>query len=61
MPKPKVDKLKKFKEGEYHTVFVQAKISPIIYKNMLDSMQRIGLNCESTYIVMALQNFNHVK
>jgi len=61
MPTPRKDKLEKFKKGEYKGIFVQVVISPIMYKNMIDSMERLGLSSESAYLKMAIQAFNHNK
>jgi len=59
MPKPKKNKLDKFNKGTYESIFVQAKIPPMVYKNMIDSMDRLGLVHESTYLIMAIKSFNH--
>jgi len=54
----KKDKLESFKKGHYSLIRVEAKVSPIIYKDMLESMELLGIGNETTYIIMALKNLN---
>ena len=54
----KTDKLKVVKDGGYAVIRIQSKISPILYKTMLEAMESIGVSNESTYISMAIKKLN---
>lgn len=54
----KTDKLKIVKDGGYSVIRIQSKISPILYRTMLESMESIGVSNESTYISMAIKKLN---
>jgi hypothetical protein len=54
----KTDKLKVVKDGGYAVIRIQSKISPILYKTMLEAMDSIGVGNESTYISMAIKKLN---
>jgi hypothetical protein len=54
----KTDKLDDFKNGNYKLIRVQSKLSPVIYKGMIASMESLGINNESTYITMAIKKLN---
>jgi hypothetical protein len=54
----KTDKLKVVKDGGYAVIRIQSKISPILYKTMLEAMDSIGIGNESTYISMAIKKLN---
>jgi hypothetical protein len=47
-----------FENGEYKLVAVKTSLSPIIYKEMVENMGKLGVNQESAFISMAVKAFN---
>ena len=54
--KPK--KLLELEAGEYKLVRVSAKLSPIAYKTMRQSMEDMGITNESAYVQMGIALMN---
>lgn len=56
--KTKKDKLGIVKEGGYGLILMTTRVSPIVYKDSLDVMDKLGINNESTLVAMAIKAFN---
>ena len=55
--KVKKDKLGIVKEGGYGLILMTTRVSPIVYKDSLDVMEKLGINNESTFLAMAAKAF----
>jgi hypothetical protein len=58
MPQKKKSDKGVMKEGEYKSIRVTANLSPIVYKELVLNMDKIGVHTESQYVAMAVKAFN---